>query len=78
MQFTYKNTGQYDISCKHCKYYYQDPEKYKRTSLSANEIYHTLIKEVIKYIIYPSRTIAFGQNYKACPKYPQNSVNLLL
>ena len=78
MRFTYKNTGQYDISCKHCKHSYNHTEKYIKTSLSSNEIYHILTKEVMKHIIYPSHTISLGQNYKKIPKYPQKSVNLLL
>ena len=57
---------------------YYEEDNAANKSLSNNEIFHILNKEVIKNIIYPSRRSDITQQYMTCTKYPLNSLNLLL
>ena len=78
MRISYKNTGQYDISCKHFKHVYHDPVKTNKSSPSANDIFNIIFKEVITHIIHPSRTTALAQKYTTCPKYSRMLVPAIL
>ena len=73
-----KNTGQYAILCNNFNHAYHDQDNAHKESLSSNDIFHILTKEVMKHLIYPSRKSAIAQQYRPYPNYPQTSLNVLL